>query len=77
MDDIAAELQRLASQENCDGEPYDQMVLAADEIQSLRAALKEAIEALDYAVKCINCGMALPEPQLRAARDKAKGLVDE
>ena len=35
---IATVLNRLASQENCDGEPHDQMVQAADYINELEAA---------------------------------------
>ena len=39
-------LRDLASQENCDGEPYDQMIEAADEIERLRAGLYAALAAL-------------------------------
>ncbi len=37
--DISRVLRDLASQENCDGEPYDQMIEAANEIDRLRALL--------------------------------------
>ena len=34
---IQSVLKQLAAQENCDGEPYDQMVLAAEYIDKLEA----------------------------------------
>jgi hypothetical protein len=39
---IPAVLQSLAGQEGCDGEPYDQMVAAADYIKWLEKLLREA-----------------------------------
>lgn len=38
---IATVLQNLAAQENCDGEPYDQMQLAAEYITELEKLLTE------------------------------------
>lgn len=34
-------LRDLAAQENCDGEPYDQMMLAADYIDRLESQIKK------------------------------------
>jgi len=42
MSDIATVLRSLASQENCDGEPYDEMMQAADYIRELQAKLAAA-----------------------------------
>lgn len=38
---IQSVLKDLAAQENCDGEPYDQMQLAADYITDLETLLKD------------------------------------
>jgi len=38
---IQSVLKDLAAQENCDGEPYDQMQLAAEYINGLELLLKE------------------------------------
>ena len=40
---ISTVLIGLASQENCDGEPYDQMMLAAEYICKLESKLKDLI----------------------------------
>lgn len=40
MEPVSGVLRQLAAQENCDGEPYDQMVLAAEHIDALEAELK-------------------------------------
>lgn len=37
---IQSVLRDLSSQENCDGEPYDQMIKAADYIDDLEVLLK-------------------------------------
>lgn len=39
---IADVLHRLAAQENCDGEPYDQMQQAGDYIKELEKRLEQA-----------------------------------
>ena len=39
---IAQVLRDLASQENCDGEPYDQMIQAADYIQNVQRKFENA-----------------------------------
>ena len=39
--EIAGVLVRLASQENCDGEPYDQMMEAARYIEELEAIVDQ------------------------------------
>jgi hypothetical protein len=47
-------LRALAAQENCDGEPYDQMQAAAGYIDELEAALQAAlgqIRALEWSVE--------------------------
>jgi len=44
--DLSSVLRALASQENCDGEPYDQMMEAADEIDQLTARVAELEEAV-------------------------------
>ena len=46
---IETVLRDMASQEGCDGEPYDAMVFAATVIGNLRAELKEAIAKLPAA----------------------------
>ena len=38
--EIKSVLRNLASQESCDGEPYDQMILAADYIEYLESIIK-------------------------------------
>ena len=38
---ISAVLRSLASQEGCDGEPYDQMMQAADYIEDLERVIRE------------------------------------
>jgi hypothetical protein len=43
---ITTVLRDLASQENCDGEPYDQMIEAADEIYRLERERDAAVAAL-------------------------------
>lgn len=55
MTDIATVLRSLASQENCDGEPYDEMMQAADYIRELQAKLAAA-ESLHWAQ--LNPGLA-------------------
>lgn len=48
---IQSVLRSLASQENCDGEPYDQMVLAAnyiDELEANRVLKKSKWEEIDH-----------------------------
>jgi hypothetical protein len=35
-------LRDLAAQENCDGDPYDQMIQAADYIDELESTIKQA-----------------------------------
>jgi len=42
-DHIARVLDHLCSQENCDGEPYDQMTLAAEYIRKLEKEFKRII----------------------------------
>lgn len=44
---IAAELRRQASQENCDGDPYDLMMEAADHIDYLHVKENVAMQAAD------------------------------
>lgn len=41
---IQTVLYSLAAQENCDGEPYDQMQLAADYISKLEKELEHTIQ---------------------------------
>ncbi len=43
-------LRDLASQENCDGEPYDQMIEAADEIERLSHEPSRRPPALELVV---------------------------
>lgn len=45
--DIASALQRQASQENCDGDPYESMVFAARYIKHLRAQLAAVLAERD------------------------------
>ena len=45
---IPTVLRDLASQEGCDGEPYDAMVFAAARIEALEAKLKKAVDCLRY-----------------------------
>lgn len=44
---ITTVLRALASQENCDGEPYDQMMDAAQHIDALTEALGWALDYID------------------------------
>jgi hypothetical protein len=44
MQTIPAVLSILASQEGCDGEPYDQMIEAAEYIEYLEKIIKEGME---------------------------------
>jgi len=66
---ISAVLRQLASQENCDGSPYDQMVQAADIIDVLlgrlavappvgwRAILNDAYDAIGAGTDAVRCNM--------------------
>jgi hypothetical protein len=51
---ITSVLRSLASQENCDGEPYDQMHDAANHIDHLTRALGWALEYIDAIPKDIS-----------------------
>jgi hypothetical protein len=52
---IQSVLQHLASQENCDGEPYDQMVSAADYIDELEEALEDWLDCADTPEEWMRC----------------------
>lgn len=45
---ISVVLHQLSAQENCDGEPYDQMVLAAGYIEHLESALTQIKQHIEY-----------------------------
>jgi hypothetical protein len=51
---IAAVLQSLASQEGCDGEPYDEMVAAAEYIEKLEERLTELCRASERMLETAN-----------------------
>lgn len=68
---ISSVLEQLASQENCDGEPYDQMVLAAKYIQKLERRIED-LEAglnnlIEVAEKC-DSWEAFPSSDLETAQ---------
>lgn len=49
---ISYVLRHLASQENCDGEPYDQMIEAADELDQLEKQVQtRESQILDFHAK--------------------------
>ena len=48
--DIGAKLYDLSGQENCDGEPYDTMYLAAEHIRDLESKNKTLSDNLDIAL---------------------------
>ena len=50
---ITSVLRSLVSQENCDGEPYDQMMAAAQHIDALNEALSWALDYIDAIPKDI------------------------
>lgn len=52
-DDIVSVLQMLASQEGCDGEPYDQLQLAAEYITELRSKIEMVGLAMDRWIKIL------------------------
>ena len=49
--DIVVVLTMLCAQDGCDGEPYDQMMEAAEYISDLRGHISELREALEAAVE--------------------------
>jgi len=49
---IQTVLMDLASQENCDGEPYDQMMEASEYISELEKKLEEIAEIVDNHEQC-------------------------
>ena len=54
---VATVLRTLASQENCDGEPYDQMIEAAEYIDKLEGKeAKEGEGMVAVGVFLITCG---------------------
>ncbi len=68
MSALSARAHALASQENCDGEPYDTLQECGDalqsyaaSIQSLRAALEDLMEVSDLAPEK-NCSCHLSPP---------------
>ena len=50
---ISIVLEQLAAQENCDGEPYDQMIEAAKYIRELEAKI---LELQEFAIWLTGCG---------------------
>lgn len=49
---IQVVLQDLASQEGCDGEPYDQIMEASEYISELEKKLEEIVEIVDNHEQC-------------------------
>lgn len=66
---ISAVLLRLASQENCDGAPYDQMVQAAEIIDRLLAIVRES--AAPSAPSAAQDDRRVGEPAIRDFRNTA------
>lgn len=70
-------LRDLASQENCDGEPYDQMVEAANQIGELLAVLNDALAPFNEPTRNPG-GSPVGEPEwcrvARAATAEVRGV---
>ncbi len=68
---ISSVLNDLAAQENCDGEPYDQMVEAADYIDELESIIHEQANIIPELEKTI-IGLRMKEKRLTPKQKKKK-----